>query len=97
MATAALTWARCSGVALAADSWMALPSNGSVCEMPSLLPNPDPNFVLGVVYAVIELDNTLHRENREFGACQVAPRPDGRADVTYRAAFLLPPRGSRNR
>jgi hypothetical protein len=62
--------------------------------IPNPNPNPNPNrdFVLGVVYAAIELDDVLNRENGMFGDCEIVRRPDGKANVIYRATFPLPTR-----
>jgi hypothetical protein len=76
----------------AAACWMVLPSIGSVGDMASPIPNPNRDFVLGVVYAAIELDDVLNRENGMFGDCEIVRRPDGKANVIYRATFPLPTR-----
>lgn len=46
---------------------------------------------MGIVYAVLQLDDVLHRAG-EVATTEVVERPDGMFDVIYKTTFPLPPR-----
>jgi hypothetical protein len=64
-----------------------------VVYMAAQIPGPGKQFVLGVVYAVLQLDGVFDRSSEkrlEYGDCEVLTLTSGGFEVVYKTSFPLP-------